>query len=174
MADALARPERNIVEQRKGDAQVIEVHVADVGQDKNGNFVVVLREPTSGAELPIWIGEFEAFAIDAELRRIKPQRPMTHDLLANILQTLGVEMECAIINELRGDTYYAVIVLRWGDEVHEIDARPSDAIAVALRLNAPIYLSEELARVIGIHPVRRDPDTERFMRLIGDVELPEW
>lgn len=148
--------------------------MANVGQDKNGNFIVVLREPTLGAELPIWIGEFEAFAIDAALRHIKPQRPMTHDLLASILQTLGVEMECAIINELRGDTYYAIIVLRWGDEVYEIDSRPSDAIAIALRLNAPIYLSEELARIIGIRQAKRDPETERFLRLIGDVELPDW
>ncbi|MCS7253879.1 MAG: bifunctional nuclease family protein [Armatimonadota bacterium] len=154
---------------------MIEIRVANVGQDKNGNFILLLKEPTSGAELPIWIGEFEALAIDMELRHIKPQRPMTHDLLASILNTLGIEMECAIINELVGDTYYAAIVLRWGDEVYEIDSRPSDAVAIALRLNAPIYLSEELAKMLNIHPTkRRDHDTERFMRLVGDIELPEW
>lgn len=153
---------------------MVEVHVANVGRDKNGNFVLVLREPASNVELPIWIGEFEAIAIDMELRCFKPQRPMTHDLIANILRALGVEMERAVINELRGDTYYAVIVLRWGDEVFEVDARPSDAVAIALRLSAPIYLSDKLASLLGIKPVKYDPDTERFFRLIGDLELPDW
>jgi bifunctional DNase/RNase len=75
---------------------------------------------------------------------------------------------------LRGDTYYALLLLQWGDDVYEIDSRPSDAVAIALRMGAPIYLSEELAKMLGMLPAKRDPQTERFLRLVGDVELPDW
>jgi len=153
---------------------VVEVYVGGVARDKNGNYILVLREPTTGNELQIWIGEYEAMAIDMELRRLKPQRPLTHDLLAEILRTLNIKMECAIITELRGDTYYALLLLQWGDDVYEIDSRPSDAVAIALRMGAPIYLSEELAKMLGMLPAKRDPQTERFLRLVGDVELPDW
>ena len=153
---------------------MVKVYVGGVARDKNGNYILVLREPTTGNELPIWIGEYEAMAIDMELRRLKPQRPLTHDLLAEILRTLNIKMECAIITELRGDTYYALLLLQWGDDVYEIDSRPSDAVAIALRMGAPIYLSEELAKMLGMLPAKRDPQTERFLRLVGDVELPDW
>ncbi|HID06698.1 MAG TPA: bifunctional nuclease family protein, partial [Armatimonadetes bacterium] len=124
-------------------------------------------------EMPIWIGEPEAVAIELELRQMKAMRPLTHDLMCNMLEEIGVEVVRVIINDLRDDTFYAVITLQWGNDTFEIDARPSDSIALALRANAPIYVAEHVARTAGIHPKPSDEETERFMRLVGDIDLPE-
>ncbi|MER3500824.1 MAG: hypothetical protein IMHGJWDQ_001304 [Candidatus Fervidibacter sp.] len=152
---------------------MIRVQHIRVVEDQAGNPVVVLSDPETGMELPIWIGEVEAFAIQRELEGIRLPRPMTHDLMRNILQELGVELVRVEINDLQDNTYYATLVLRWNGRLHLLDARPSDSIALAVRMNAPIYVSEEVAKTAGYFPQPSRREIERFMRLIKDVELPE-
>ena len=152
---------------------MIRVQNIRVIEDQAGNPVVLLSDPETGMELPIWIGEVEAFAIQRELEGVQLPRPMTHDLLRNILIELGVELLRVEINDLHDNTYYATLVLRWNGRTNFIDARPSDSIALAIRMNAPIYVAEEVAKAAGYFPQPSRKEIERFMRLIKDVELPE-
>lgn len=157
----------------KGGLNVIRVQTIRVLRDQFGNPVVVLGNPEMGMELPIWIGEMEANAIKWELDGEQLPRPMTHDLLRNILLALGIELVRVEINDLRDNTYYATLVLRWNGQYYPIDCRPSDSIALAVRMNAPIYVDEEVARTAGHFPRPSRREIERFLRLIKDVELPE-
>ncbi len=152
---------------------MIRVQHVRVVEDQAGNPVVLLSDPETGMELPIWIGEVEAFAIQRELEGVQMPRPMTHDLMRNILIELGVELVRVEINELHDNTYYATLVFRWNGRTIFVDARPSDSIALAVRMNAPIYVSEEVAKTAGYFPQPSRKEIERFMRLIKDVELPE-
>ena len=110
--------------------------------DPNTNVpIVVLRDEEGAVFLPIWIGVFEANAIALRLENVETPRPMTHDLLRSALEKLGAQIEKVVISELRDSTFYARIhVQRNGGEAIEIDARPSDAIALALRSEAPIFV----------------------------------
>lgn len=124
---------------------MIAVRVEQVGIDPATNTpVVLLREVAGDRVLPILIGPSEASAIAMELQGIRPPRPMTHDLLKRLIIGLGGELRQVVIGDLRHDTYFAELELRRADEVVRVDARPSDSIAIALRLQAPIYLAEEL------------------------------
>jgi len=124
---------------------VIAVRVDQVGIDPATNTpVVLLREVAGDRVLPILIGPAEASAIAMELQGIRPPRPMTHDLLKRLILGLGGELRQVVIGDLRDDTYFAELELRRAGEVVRVDARPSDSIAIALRLQAPIYLADEL------------------------------
>lgn len=127
---------------RSADSDQIKVEVANVGVDKDGSPYVMLEDPTGGRELPIMIGEGEAQSIAMELRGYDPGRPLTYDLIKNILDSTGNHVDRVEVNDLRDQTYFAVIVLDHGS--HTIDSRPSDAIAVALVAKAPIYVSARL------------------------------
>ncbi|MDL1956426.1 MAG: bifunctional nuclease family protein [Candidatus Desulfofervidus auxilii] len=106
--------------------------------------IVILKAMDGDDALPIWIGVMEATAIASELEEIKFSRPMTHDLLKNILDTIGAKVERIVVCDLRENTYYALIYLTVGERKYEIDARPSDAIALALRVKAPIFVDEKV------------------------------
>ncbi len=106
--------------------------------------VVLLRGVKTSKTLPIWIGLFEANAIMSELENITSARPMTHDLIKNILQELGSEVVRVIITDLIDNTFYADIELMQNGSKVKVDSRPSDAIALALRVGAPIYVAEEV------------------------------
>lgn len=112
--------------------------------------VVVLREVDGDRYLPIWIGPFEADSITIELQGVPMARPLTHDLLKSILEELGAEVQYVVVNDLRDDTFYARIVLEVGKVRHEIDSRPSDAIALAVRVKAPIYVTPHVMDEAGI------------------------
>jgi bifunctional DNase/RNase len=101
--------------------------------------IVILRDDKSGRVLPIWIGVIEASAIAFELEKVQLSRPMTHDLLRTAIEALGGAVQRVLIVDLRDNTYYAQVVLTQAERVIEIDARPSDAIALALRVGAPIF-----------------------------------
>ena len=101
--------------------------------------IVLLHDATTNAFLPIWIGVFEANAIALSIEGVAPPRPMTHDLLYQVMQRLGVVVERVTISELRESTFYAIISLESPSGRQEIDSRPSDAIALALRAGAPIF-----------------------------------
>jgi bifunctional DNase/RNase len=106
--------------------------------------IVILKEIESDRFLPIWIGAYEAEAITLSLQEIEVTRPLTHDLLRNILKDLGAEVIRVNITELRDDVFYARILLRVDGRELEIDSRPSDALALAVRVHTPIFVSEDV------------------------------
>jgi len=112
----------------------------------SGQHVVILKEKETDRYLPIWIGIYEANAIALKITGITPERPITHDLLANILTLLGAVIEKITVTELKNDVYFAEISLRAGGKIHPVDARPSDAIALAVRTGAPIFAAPALLK----------------------------
>jgi bifunctional DNase/RNase len=108
--------------------------------------IVLLEEHQGSRRLPIWIGEAEAQSIAIELRNIEWPRPNTHDLAKRLLAGLDANVERVVVTELRGGTYFAVLVIRAAGKRVEIDARPSDAIAIALRVHAPVYVRDALLK----------------------------
>jgi len=124
-----------------------------------GAYALILKEVNGRRRLPIIIGAFEAQAIALEIEGIKPPRPMTHDLLKSVIDTLGVSVAEITITELREGTFYASISIN--DTVHqEIDSRPSDAIALAVRFGAPIYVADAVLQEAGFLPEGDDASTE--------------
>jgi bifunctional DNase/RNase len=114
--------------------------------------IVVLREENGERYLPIWIGPFEADAITIQLQGIEVARPMTHDLLKQLIETLDGEVSHVIISDLQSDTFYAKIVLNINGDTLEVDSRPSDAVALAVRVDAPIYVDEDVMDRAGMEP----------------------
>jgi hypothetical protein len=104
--------------------------------------IIILKDAEDRKALPIWVGIFEANAIALEIEKIATPRPMTHDLIKNILDRLGAVVQQVIINDLRENTFYAIIEISINGSRIAIDSRPSDAIAIALRFNAPIFVDE--------------------------------
>jgi uncharacterized protein len=104
--------------------------------------IVILKDVASDAVLPIWVGAFEAQAIALEMEKVSTPRPMTHDLIKNVLTGLETQVHKVVVTELREDTFYAVIWLERGGEVISIDSRPSDALALALRVDCPIFVDD--------------------------------
>jgi uncharacterized protein len=132
-------------------ASMIEVTVAHLGLDRTTNTpVVILREKEGARVLPIWIGPAEASAIAMELQGMKAQRPLTHDLLKQILVGLGGELRRVVISSVKENTYFAELLIRREDQVFQVDARPSDSIALALRMRAPIFTSDQLLDQNGV------------------------
>lgn len=121
----------------------IEVRIRGLMMDPATNMpIVVLKDVASDTVMPIWVGIFEANAIAIEIEKMAPPRPMTHDLTRNLIQHLNGQLERVVITELKDDTFFAMLWLRQDNEMITIDARPSDAIALALRADCPIYVSE--------------------------------
>ena len=132
--------------------------------------VVILREVGTERYLPIWIGPFEADAITVALQGMEVPRPLTHDLLADMIETLGARVSHVIVNDLRNDTFYATIVLDLhGDEI-EVDSRPSDAIALAVRVNAPIFVAEHVMEQAGNEPEEDITVTDRILEELLEDE----
>lgn len=129
----------------------IEVRIRGLMMDPATNMpIVILKDTASDSVMPIWVGIFEANAIAVEIEKLSAPRPMTHDLTRNLIHNLNGELERVVITELKDDTFFAVLRLRQGGEPVLVDARPSDAIALALRFDCPIYVAQEvleLARV---------------------------
>jgi len=130
---------------RRAQQGEIEVEVRSVGLDHaSGAPVVLLQDREHQAVLPIWIGPSEAQAIAMQMEGVLPPRPMTHDLIKTMLDSVGAEFERTVIGELRDSTYHARIYLRAGGKDLEFDSRPSDAIALAVRFRRPIYVAAAL------------------------------
>lgn len=117
-----------------------------------GAYAILLKEVNGVRRLPIIIGGFEAQAIALEMERIKPPRPLTHDLLKILIDNLGANVVEIVINELKDNTFFARIVLESSGLTNEIDARPSDAIALAVRSDAPIFVSESVMAAAAFLP----------------------
>lgn len=131
--------------EEKVEETTVEVEVRNVGFDHLSNSpVVILQDKGKKKAMPIWVGAFEAQAIVMEMQGVPSPRPLTHDLLKTILQDVGVVFEKAVVSELRGSTYYARIYLTSAGKQVEVDSRPSDAIALALRFHKPIFVARSL------------------------------
>ncbi|MBH8576004.1 bifunctional nuclease family protein [Nostocaceae cyanobacterium CENA369] len=137
---------------------MIEMKVAGIALDAiTRSPIVLLKDASDRRALPIYIGQEQARAIMSALENQKPPRPLTHDLIVNILETWNMTLERVIIHSLQKDTFYAALIVQQGEVKKEIDARPSDAIAIALRTNTPIWVMEEVVADASI-PVDRDAD----------------
>jgi bifunctional DNase/RNase len=132
--------------------------------------VIILRDTDKGHFLPIWVGMFEANAIALEMEKVATPRPMTHDLLKNVLAELDAKVERVVINDLRENTFFARIHLARKDGNLTIDSRPSDAIALALRSQAEIFVEEEvLEKSRSLHAEGSDQDPERLRKLLEEA-----
>ncbi len=140
--------------------------------------MIVLRDPQSDAKLPMWIGAFEANAIALELEHVKTPRPMTHDLLAGLLDDLSATLTKIVITDLQENTFFAVLHLDTPDGAKQIDSRPSDAIALALRCDAQIWASEEVIESAkNIDLTEGYKETERFrewLEGLGEDDLGKY
>jgi uncharacterized protein len=136
--------------------------------------VVILRDTEKGHFLPIWVGIFEANAIALEMEKVQTPRPMTHDLLKNVLATLDTRVERVVINDLRENTFFARIHLVQKDSALSVDSRPSDAIALALRSQAEIFVEEEvLEKSRHLHAEGSDQDPDRLRKWLEEASPDE-
>jgi bifunctional DNase/RNase len=142
------------------------IRVSLMSQDR----VVVLRERESDRYLVIWIGPFEAEAIRVELQGVEVPRPLTHDLLKSVIVELGGQVEYVVVNDLRNDVFYARLKIRINGRTVEIDSRPSDAIALAVRLKVPIYVAETVMDRAAIEPEKEI--TSEADLLEGEIKPP--
>jgi len=132
--------------------------------------VVVLRDSANGLFLPIWVGIFEANAIALQMEKISTPRPMTHDLLKNLISELDAKVERIVINDLKDNTFFARIHLLRGETRWNVDSRPSDAIALALRVDAEIFVEEEvLEKSKTLRPDGDETDPDRLKKWLEEV-----
>jgi len=143
----------------------------------NNSPIVILKEIDGDETLPIWIGLLEATAIASELEGIKFARPMTHDLLKNFLDMLGVKIKRVEVCDLKDNTYYALIHFEYMGEEMSIDARPSDALALSLRVKAPIFVADEVLRksmqVEASEPKEKSERPQRWQDILDSLDLED-
>jgi bifunctional DNase/RNase len=132
--------------------------------------IVLLKEQDGEGILPIWVGPYEANSIASEIEKLSPQRPMTHDLLKNVIAQIGGVVRRIIVTELRENTFYAVIEIMINGQLVLIDSRPSDAIALALRTDCPIFIREEVLEASSSNIGAGIQEEEGFEE---EVEWPE-
>jgi bifunctional DNase/RNase len=148
----------------------VEVRIRGLMMDPATNMpIVVLKDVASDTVMPIWVGIFEANAILIEIEKVSAPRPMTHDLTRNLIRHLNAQLERVVINELKDDTFLASLWLRQGGDSVMVDARPSDAIALALRADCPIYVSEEVMKAARLN-VQGQPEGPAAEQLRGWLE----
>ncbi|MCX6173352.1 MAG: bifunctional nuclease family protein [Ignavibacteriales bacterium] len=138
----------------------VEILGLSASPSAGGAYALLLKEVFGVRRLPIIIGQYEAQSIALEMEGIKPPRPLTHDLLKSVIDNLGATINEIIINELRENTFYAKIKLEIATMTNEIDSRPSDAIALAVRTGAPLYVAEEVMKIAAFVPSSEDSDDE--------------
>ncbi|MDE3178609.1 MAG: bifunctional nuclease family protein [Acidobacteriota bacterium] len=128
--------------------------------------IVILRDSAGSAVLPIWVGIYEANAIALEIEKVNTPRPMTHDLIRNLLLGLEAHVSRVVVSDLRDDTFYALIWLERDGHALSIDSRPSDALALALRVDCPIYVEDEVLKSSKVAGVASDK--------VNNEELSKW
>jgi bifunctional DNase/RNase len=158
----------------------VEVRIRGLMMDPATNMpIVVLKDVASDTVMPIWVGIFEANAIAIEIEKMAAPRPMTHDLTRNLIRHLNAELERVVITELANDTFLAVLWLRQNGEQVTIDARPSDAIALALRADCPIYVAEQVMQSakLSTSGAAEGPTTEQlrgWLEGLNDEDLGRY
>jgi len=153
---------------------VIKMEIKGLLMDPVSNMpVVILRDTEKGHFLPIWVGIFEANAIALEMEKVTTPRPMTHDLLKNLLGELDARVDRIVINDLRDNTFFARIHLTRGDSTLSVDSRPSDAIALALRSQAEIFVEEEVLEKSRSLRSDSDQDPDRLKKWLEEASPDE-
>lgn len=130
-----------------------------------GSFVLLLKETNGERQLPVIIGPNEAHSIAKEMENLEVERPLTHDLISNIFDELEITVLDVFINELKDGTFFSIIKIEFNGKEFEIDSRPSDAIAIAIRVDAPIYVSEEVLNEAGITSVVEEKENQHILNL---------
>ena len=140
--------------------------------------IVILKGSDGNTLLPIWVGVYEANAIALEIEKVATPRPMTHDLLRNMLQGLGCSVSKVVVSQLKDDTFYAVIWLMQNGNLISVDSRPSDALALALRTDSPIYVDEEVIKNSKATSSKQeklnDDELKRWLENLGDEDLGKY
>jgi hypothetical protein len=151
---------------------LVEMKVRGLALDPVSNMpIIILRDDEDKRSLPIWVGIFEANAIALELEKIATARPMTHDLIKNILESLEVQVARVVVTDLKENTFFAVLHLKLGSAEYTVDSRPSDAIALALRVAAPIFVDEDVFPKAGKMEVTKEGEP---MKADDPEQLREW
>lgn len=140
--------------------------------------IVILKDANSDTVLPIWVGIYEANAIALEIEKVSTPRPMTHDLIKNVLMGLDARVHKVVVTELKNDTFFAVIWMEREGQVISVDSRPSDALALALRVDCPIYVDDAVLRNSKQAQSASDPSTSEELRKwlegLGDEDLGKY
>lgn len=156
----------------------VEMKIRGLMMDPTTNLpIVVLKDVNGGAVLPIWVGVYEANAIALEIEKVATARPMTHDLIRNLLFGLEVGVKKVVVCDLKEDTYYATIWIERDGKPIAVDARPSDALAIALRLDCPIYVDETVlktSKAAAISEAGANEETRRWLENLNDEDLGRY
>lgn len=157
----------------------IEMKIRGLMMDPVTNMpIVILKDLEGKAVLPIWVGVYEANAIALEIEKVSTPRPMTHDLIKNVLLGLGGGVRKVVVSDLKDDTFYAMIWLERDGEMIAIDSRPSDALAVALRLDCPIYVDDSVLssskNVSAVSDKANSEELRRWLENLNDADLGEY
>ncbi len=157
----------------------VEMRIRGLMMDPVTNMpIVILKNLDDSTVLPIWVGVYEANAIALEIEKVATPRPMTHDLVKNLLMGCEAGIQRVVVNELKDDTFFAVIWLEKEGELVSIDSRPSDALALALRLDCPIYVEENVISSSKVSSVvsekANSEELRRWLENLGDEDLGEY
>ena len=158
----------------------VEMKIRGLMMDPVSNMpIVVLKDVSGNSILPIWVGIYEANAIALEIEKVSTPRPMTHDLIKTLLLGLGTGMRKVVVSELKDDTFYAVIWLEKEGELISVDSRPSDALALALRLDCPIYVDETVLKNSNragaiTEKLNSNEELRRWLEGLGDEDLGRY
>jgi hypothetical protein len=149
----------------------VEVKIKGLMIDPISNLpIIILKDKKSDSVLPIWVGIFEANAIALQIEKIGTPRPMTHDLIKNLLETLSAQVDKIVITELKNSTFFALIHLNVQGTIIEVDSRPSDAIAIALRAEAPIFVDEEVISKAKKIDLKEAGESERLKKWLENLD----
>jgi uncharacterized protein len=157
----------------------VEMKIRGLMMDPVNNMpIVILKDLNGNTVLPIWVGVFEANAIALEIEKVSTPRPMTHDLIRNLLIGLNTSLRKVVVSELKDDTFYAVIWLDRDGELISVDSRPSDALALALRLDCPIYVEEQVLKTskqaATISDKVNNEELRRWLEGLNDEDLGRY
>src|SRR5436190_23795063 len=161
-----------------GGAMEVEMKIRGLMMDPVTNMPIVILKDTAGdTVLPIWVGIYEANAIALEIEKVTTPRPMTHDLIKNVLVGLESQVRKVVVTELRDDTFFAVIWVERDGRIISIDSRPSDALALALRVDCPIFVEDEVlksSKKAANSAEATSEEMRKFLENLGDEDLGRW
>ncbi len=157
----------------------VEMKIRGLMMDPVSNMpIVILKDVGGNSILPIWVGVYEANAIALEIEKVTTPRPMTHDLIKSLLAGLSTGMKKVVVSELKDDTFYAVIWLERDGEIISVDSRPSDALALALRLDCPIYVDETVLKsskmTASVSDKVNQEEMRRWLEGLNDEDLGRY
>jgi bifunctional DNase/RNase len=155
----------------------VEMKIRGLMLDPVTNTPIVILKDSGDTVLPIWVGVYEANAIALEIEKVATPRPMTHDLIKNVLAGLDAHVHKVVVTELKEDTFYAVIWMEREGRIISVDSRPSDALALALRVDCPIFAEDEVLKTSKKAASSAEASSEemrKFLENLGDEDLGRW